>query len=260
MKLRFSLLLGALLLAGFTDGPLPSKPLNSVEAAKQGKGLAAEIMAQQPLQNLTNAGVLRIRAAQQRWTEIPVKFETFVTGTNWQSVYEASWSNRVQTLLVNHSVDQSNAYFFHTNFTGGLLLGFIPVGQIQRARPLANAELNAPFAGSDFWIADLGLEFFHWPEQRLLRSELRKTRLCRVLESINPDPGSNGYSRILSWIDDESRGILHAEAYDFQNKLLKEFDTKKFRKVNDEWQLEEMEIANVQTRSRSQIEFNFDAR
>jgi len=115
-----------------------------------------------------------------------------------------------------------------------------------------------PFAGSDFWLADLGLEFFHWPEQRILKSELRKSRLCRVLESINPRPAPGAYSRVVSWIDDESRGILHADAYDFQNKLLKEFDTKKFKKVEGQWQLEEMEINNVQTGSRTQIEFNFD--
>ena len=112
------------------------------------------------------------------------------------------------------------------------------------------------FAGSDFNCVDLGLEFFHWPEQKLLRSELRKTRLCRVLESTNPQPATNGYSRVVSWIDDESRGILHAEAYDSQNKLLKEFDTKKFKKVNGEWQVEQMEIFNVQTRSRTQLEFD----
>ena len=44
-----------------------------------------------------------------------------------------------------------------------------------------------------------------------------------VLESTNPNPSTNGYSRVLRWIDDETPGIVQAEAYDLKNKLLKEF-------------------------------------
>jgi hypothetical protein len=123
---------------------------------------------------------------------------------------------------------------------------------------LSGAELFTSFAGSDFWLADLGLEFFHWPGQKVLKTELRKSRECRVLESVNPQPATNAYSRVVSWIDTETGGILHAEAYDAQNKLLKEFDTKKFKKVNGEWRLEAMEIENARTGSRSQIEFSLD--
>ena len=81
----------------------------------------------------------------------------------------------------------------------------------------------SPFAGSDFWIADLGLEFFHWPEQKILKKEFRRGRGCMVLESTNPNPSTNGYSRVDSWIDKESGGIVQAKAYDAKGKLLKEF-------------------------------------
>ena len=83
-----------------------------------------------------------------------------------------------------------------------------------------------------------------------------RSRECTVLESTNPDPSTNGYSRVVSWIDEETLGIVHAEAYDAQNKLLKEFDPKSFKKVNGQWELQEMEIRNVQTGSRSRIEFD----
>jgi hypothetical protein len=113
-----------------------------------------------------------------------------------------------------------------------------------------------PFANSDFWIADLGLEFFHWPEQKILKKETRKSRSCNVLESTNPDPSANGYSRVVSWIDEESVAIIHAEAYDFKNKLLKMFDLKSIEKKNGMWQPELMEMDNVQTGSRTWIDFN----
>jgi hypothetical protein len=116
-------------------------------------------------------------------------------------------------------------------------------------------EAAIPFAGSDFCVGDLGLEFFHWPEQKILKKENRRSRACRVLESINPNPSTNGYSRVVSWIDNESLGIVHAEAYDSKGKLLKVFDPKSFKKVNGQWELQDVEIRNIQTGSRTRIEF-----
>ncbi len=112
------------------------------------------------------------------------------------------------------------------------------------------------FAGSDFWVADLGLEFLHWPKQLLLKKEMRRSRSCNVLESINPEPVAGAYSRVRCWIDIESGGIVLAEAFDSQDKLLKEFAPKEIKKIQGEWQLEEMEIRNVQAGSRTRVVFN----
>jgi len=123
---------------------------------------------------------------------------------------------------------------------------------------LTGDQLFFPFAGSDFWICDLGLEFFHWPAQKVLpgSTRLKRGRAYTLLESTNPNPATNGYSRVLSWIDRESGGILEAEAYDFKGKLLKDFAPKSFKKVNGQWELQEMEIRNVQTGSRTRLEFD----
>jgi YD repeat-containing protein len=48
-------------------------------------------------------------------------------------------------------------------------------------------------------------------------------RICKVLESTNPNPSTNGYSRVVSWIDEETLGIVQAYAYDAQGRKLKEF-------------------------------------
>ena len=79
------------------------------------------------------------------------------------------------------------------------------------------------------------------------------------MESINPNPATNAYSKVISWIDRESHGIVYAEAYDAGGKLLKEFEPRRFRKVEGQWQLQEMEIRNVQTGSRTRIEFDAPA-
>jgi hypothetical protein len=77
-----------------------------------------------------------------------------------------------------------------------------------------------------------------------------------VLESANSNPSTNGYSRVQTWIDNETFGLVQAKAYDAQGKLLKEFYPKDIKKVNGQWQLESMEIRNVQTRSRTRIVFD----
>jgi hypothetical protein len=131
-----------------------------------------------------------------------------------------------------------------------------PLSLLVVPKPLSETQIWAPFANSDFWIADLGLEFFHWPDQKIIKHETRRTRACAVLESTNPHPSAGGYSRVDTWIDDESLGPIHAEAFDAKGKLLKIFDPKKIKKVNGQWELEDMEIRNVQTGSRTTIMFN----
>ena len=113
-----------------------------------------------------------------------------------------------------------------------------------------------PFANSDFWLCDLGLEFFHWPGQKIVKKEFARGRGCMVLESTNPS--TNGYSRVLSWIDEESGGIVMERAYDAQDRLLKEFYPKDVKKVKGQWQVESLEIDNVQTGSRTRLEFDLE--
>jgi len=114
-----------------------------------------------------------------------------------------------------------------------------------------------PFAGSDFWIADLGLEYLHWPKQRLLKKEMRHSKFCDVLESVNPDPVPGGYARVVSWVMIESpHGIVHADAYDILGAVLKRFDPSNLEKIQGEYQVEEIEMRNRKTGSHTWIKFN----
>jgi hypothetical protein len=239
------LCLGALLLVGAADPPSKPSPLSPDEASKQGRALVADILSQKPAQNVTNTGALKIRDAKGKRTEFAVRFEILLGQTGWKSCYiKESEGMRGRTILtVAHNDGGTNEYFLE---------------EPGQARNLTGNETMIPFANSDFWAADLGLEFFHWPEQHLMKTEMRRGRSCRVLESVNPQPAPGAYSRVLSWIDIESDGIIFAEAYDFKGKLLKEFAPKEIKKVKGQWQLEEMEMDNRQTGSRTRIEFNLD--
>jgi hypothetical protein len=217
------------------------------DAEIQGRHLAQQILEEQPVTNLVQTGVLRIRGSNR--VDVPIQFQTTIKPVNWCARYETVSSNRV-LLIVIHETEKPNHY--------ALFEGLPKLGEAvdQIGTDLPNSKTMIPFAGSDFWIADLGLEFFHWPEQKILRHDMKRGRSCEVLESTNPNPSTNGYSRVVSWIDNETLGIVHAEAYDSKNKLLKEFDPKSFKKVNGQWELQEMEIRNDQTGSRTRLEFD----
>jgi hypothetical protein len=248
---RISLLMGVLLLTGAAEAPKKIENLPPSEAAKEGRALVDGLLAQRPDHSISNTGVLTVRA-NKKTTSVPVRFTVETGDASWTSTYEAlGGSNSTPSirLVVKHAGEKPNEYELTDS-----------AANKTTSKQLAGNESMIPFAGSDFWLADLGLEFLHWPEQKLWRTEMKRSRSCRVLESVNPKPVSPAYSRVVSWIDNESGGIVHADAYDAKGKLLKEFDPKDFKKVNGEWQLEEMEIYNRQTDSRTRIEFSFGSK
>ena len=106
-----------------------------------------------------------------------------------------------------------------------------------RKNGLAKSDLSFPFCGSDFWFCDLGLEFFHWPQQKVLKKEIHRSCACTVLESTNPNPTPESYSRVVSWVDNDSLGIVEAYAYDVNGKKLKNFYPKDIKRVNGQWQV-----------------------
>lgn len=250
--IRAALLLpGVLFLIAAAEKPSPPQLLPPAEGMKQGKALVAEILAQKPNRNVTNSGVLLIRNAQRKEVQVPIEFSVAVTSSNWLSSYQTKASNQENygSFTVVHAEGRPNEYLIPNRSR--------PPTDTNEISQLASADLMTPFAGSDFWLVDLALDFLQWPEQRLLKSEMRRSRSCRVLESKNPKPAPGAYSRVVSWIDNESGGIVHADALDAKGRLLKEFDPKDFKKVNGEWQLEEMEIRNSQTGTLTRIQFQF---
>jgi hypothetical protein len=218
--------------------PTPPIIVPPEQAAKEGRALVNEMLSDLPEENVvTGTMAIRTKEKGKEYTKFPIKFQTIVTPTNWCSIYSAKDTE----VTVIHTKAKPNEYRWHAN--GKLVI-------------LNGEQANIPFAGSDFSLADLGLEFLHWPEQKLLQKEMKSSRSCRVLESINPHPVAGGYSRIKSWVDAETDGIVQAEAYDVNGREIKEFAPTSFSKVNGQWQLEGMKIENVQTKSSATVKFD----
>lgn len=235
-----------------------AEPANGGSAAElQGRALAQKILALRPAENATNTGSLTIRAEAGPRRELPVTCETVVTATNWLTRYQARFGTNpadVTTLVVTHAGAAPNHYLLYADgkpARAGAL-------EFQAGAGVSGSRTMIPFAGSDFWLCDLGLEFFHWPLQQVVKKEFHRNCPCTVLESTNPDPSANGYSRVVCWIDDDSLGIVEAYAYDAKGRKLKNFYPKNLEKVHGRYQVGSMVMDNLQTGSRSRLDFDLN--
>jgi len=235
--------------------------LDPVEGKKEAQELVGKLLALQPMENATNYGVLKIMPKDKtKRVEIPVKFGVAVTPSNWQMTYQTDISST-----------NGDFTFARSHFASATIIrspGQPDVYQVPNInRPpqdtnevhtLTGDQRMTAFAGSDFWVGDLGLDFLRWPVQRVVKKEFTHECGCSVLESLNPNPNSQGYSKVLTWFDNDSLGVVQAQAYDAKGVLLKEFHPKSITKVNGQWQVDEIEMDNVQTGSRTLITFNLD--
>lgn len=224
-------------------------------ARPDGQALAAELRRERPAEDLQTRGVLRLRDEEGRWgTPVPMTLDVRTIGLQWQAEYRALGTDGElrELLVVLHDETQPTRY----DYTRRVAISGESGSETLSLRGEA-AEI--PFAESEFWLVDFGLEFLHWPGQRITKHEMRKGRSCWVLESSRPVTNSiAGYARVLSWVDIEHHGILRAEAYDRSGRLMKEFSIGGFKKVDGRWHLKSMEIRNERTDARTRLEFDLE--
>ena len=224
---------------------------SSTNEAREGQALAAEMRSLFPEQNSEVRGVLKIRSPKEKITNnVPVIAKVVVGDGHWESIYETAptLKSGAERLVIRHFRDRPNVYLYARAASPSAPLPFL--------ENLDPEKVNIPLAGSDFSLADLGLDFLHWPVQRRLKDDKRLDRSCFVLESSHAkriDPVT-----VKSSIDKESHGILVAEAFDLNGKQVKEFTLSGtgFRKVNGQWQLQRMEIYDRRRGSKTTLEFD----
>jgi hypothetical protein len=239
-----------LVLALWAFSPLSQGAEPTGSDLTEGAALAAELRTARPSQSFTNAAVLHRRSAEGRRTQVPLRIETHVppVGEDWTVTYRAAPSGSAggETLILHYQ-------------PGKLPDRRLTRGDASAATPIGP---NEAFAGTDFSVSDLALEFLHWPEQKVIRRErpeMRKGRPCRILESSRPANGgaAGGPVRVRSWIDLEHKQPLMAEAYDARGTLLKAFSVGSVKKVDGVWQLKDFEIVDEQAGTLTRLEFDW---
>jgi hypothetical protein len=246
--------IGAAVAIGFSSASFgavtEATPTRTAQEEHQAAALVEELLALRPPENVLYGIMVRVESSEGGRSEVPIRYLTTpVDDKGWEATYEArASSNRLERLSIIHRQGEPNQY------------RYTPDVDSKPALLLSGAQADLPFAASDYWLSDLGMEFLHWPQQRTVKHKItmRNNRPCHVLESINPKPNQGGYRRVLSWIDRESGALIYAEAYDQNHKRFKIFTLHGFRKVNGQWQPKALQIQNSQTDSRSQLEFRFE--
>ncbi len=212
-----------------------------------GQELANALCSMRPVENATWRGVMRISGRGHKTIAVPVTCQTSLGESDWTVTYTAGPTNSTgaEKLLIHFSTNAPPQYLY-TPASG-------------QPKSLTGAEKDLPFGGSDFWLSDLGFEFYHWPDQNRLKGEMRRTRPCFVLQSVNPLPATNSYGRVKVWLEKESGMPLEAEIYGADGGLLKKFALGSVKKVNGRYQLKDMEITNEKTGSRTELVFDLDS-
>lgn len=211
-----------------------------------GEALAEELRTMQPEENTEVSGVLIINKREK----IPVVCNIVTNGDSWKVVYKTrpTTNRAAEKFVAVHSLTGANKYFYARAPS--------PTAPLPEPKSLPPDEIAIPFAGSDFWLSELGFDFLHWPSQKKMPGQMRLGQPCYVLESSNPK--APVLVRMKSYIDKESGGILIAEGYDRNKKLIKEFSLggSSFKKINGQWQLKKMKISSPKADSETVLEFD----
>lgn len=252
--MRLLVLALATLFAGALLSPAPARPQDTPSPTgvrESGRELAERIRSSRPAESSEYQGVLKTRERDSDPRAVPLRCRIILGQSNWKAIYETAPTNQLpaEKLIIVHWPDRPNEYWYARSSQAGR-----PPGEPVLLTP---AQTAVSFAGSDFWLVDLGLDFLHWPSQRVVKTEMRKGRVCHVLESTHSLVAPPLYARVVSWLDKETGGPLLAEGYDRANKLVKEFSIRSFKRVDGHWQLQEMEIRSPKTGSRTAMEFKF---
>ena len=220
-----------------------------------GRKLAAELRSMRPEENSKWQGTLKIKRNHKTST-VPIFCQTSLgaTDSSWTVMYLTSATDAIgaEKLTVGFSTNGPNQY--------SLAVAASPGGPLGEPMQLNGSAADVPLASSDFWLSDLGLEFYHWPQQERLAGDRFGGRPCYVLESTNPQPKAGGYSRVKTWIDQETGAPVEATAYGIDNKPMKIFELRHFRKVNGHWELKDMEMIDSRSGSQTHILFDLDSK
>ncbi len=213
-----------------------------------GQELANTLCSMRPAEDATWHGVMKISGRAYKTIMVPVTCQTTLGDSDWTVIYTAGSTNSPATeRLVIHFSTNAPPQYLYTPASG-------------QAKSPTGAQTDVPFGGSDFWLSDLGFEFYHWPDQNRLKGDMRRSRPCFVLESVNSHPATNSYGRVKVWIEKESGVPLEAEIYGADGGFLKKFQLGSVKKVNGRYQLKDMEISNEKIHSRTELVFDLDSK
>ena len=135
------------------------------------------------------------------------------TGAATDLVYQVLWPKE----------RKGEAVILHQNANGapsGSIVG--PPGSV---RAIKGPQMKEGLFGSDLSYQDAVENFFAWPNQAIVGSEVVDGVECTILESKPGKSGASAYAKVRSWIDSRQLVPMRVEKYSSAGGLVRRIDT-----------------------------------
>ena len=219
--------------------------------------LVAEMREQRPASSSEMLAVLTVRAKGADKRQVSVRITTQLQTEFWKTRYEILGALNKgkppakEIMEVTFFGSKPPQYEWRPGeFEAGIAQSNTSFGSGSR-------DSLRPFGGSDFQLADLGLEFLYWPGQKIVGRQVRRTRDCVMLESVPENVVDGGYARVLSWVDIKTHQLVRAEGFDGSGRRVKMFKPDEFVYYKGQWRVKQLAIESSVTGSESYLIFNF---
>ncbi len=121
---------------------------------------------------------------------------------------------------------------------------FLPA--LKRVKRISSANKSGPFVGSEFAFEDFTALELNKYDYTWLREETLDGVQNDVVER-TPRYENSGYSRQVSWVDQDVYQVRKVEFYDRRGDLLKTLVLTDYREYDGVWRAQRMEMVNHQT-------------
>ena len=124
---------------------------------------------------------------------------------------------------------------------------------LKRVKKIASKNKSGPFMGSEFSFEDLAGQDIDEFDYKFLREEPCGEGKCFVVESYPHDENS-GYTKTISWVDQEHYRAFKVEFYDRKSSHLKTLNPTGYKLYEDKfWNPDKMEMVNHQTGKSTEL-------
>ena len=127
---------------------------------------------------------------------------------------------------------------------------------LKRVKRISSVNKSGPFVGSEFAFEDFTALELEKYDYRYLRSEACGDLVCDVVELI-PRYEHSGYTKQLSWVDQQVFQVRKVEFYDRRGDLLKTLQMEDYELYADKyWRAGRLSMVNHQTRKKTDLIFS----
>jgi hypothetical protein len=123
---------------------------------------------------------------------------------------------------------------------------------LKRVKRISSANKSGPFVGSEFAFEDFTAIELNKFDYTFIREEPCGDLMCDVVER-EPRYENSGYTRQVSWIDQQDYQIRKVEFYDRRGDLLKVLELKDYREYDGVWRAHLLSMNNVQTNKQTDL-------